>query len=116
MMQAASDKFLGWVRTGSGHDFYVRQLRDMKFTVPIEDLAALELERYAEVCGRTLARAHAKSGDAATMSGYLGKGDQVDAAIGEFAVAYADQTEQDYAALVAAVQSGRIVAASEDEQ
>jgi uncharacterized protein (DUF2252 family) len=115
LMQAASDKFLGWLRVGGEHDFYVRQLRDMKFVVPVEDFNAVQLQRYAVACGRTLARAHAKSGDAATISGYLGKGDAFDAAVGEFAVAYANQTEQDYTAFVDAVQRGRILAASEDE-
>jgi hypothetical protein len=73
------------------------------------------LKWYATACGVTLARAHAKSGDAATLSGYLGKSDNFDQAIGEFALAYADQTERDHAALVAAERSGRIEAVLEDE-
>src|SRR5215831_8695103 len=108
LMQSASDIFLGWARGRHGFDFFGRQLRDMKFSFPIEGIAALQLERYAEVCGWTLARAHAKSGDAAAISGYLGKGDTFDMAMGEFAVTYADQTEQDHAALAKAVDSGRI--------
>ena len=105
----------GWVRGRRGYDFFVRQLRDMKFSMPVEALNAVQLKRYAEVCGWTLARAHAKSGDAATLSGYLGKGDNVDQAIGTFALAYADQTEQDHAALVEAVRAGRLEALIEEE-
>ena len=108
LMQSSSDIFLGWVRGRRGYDFFVRQLRDMKMSAPVEGLSAVQLKRYAEMCGRTLARAHAKSGDAATISGYLGKTDVFDKAIGKFALAYADQTVRDHAALVAAVKSGRI--------
>ncbi len=114
LMQSASDMFLGWLRSSSGHDFYVRQLRDMKFSVPIEQLSAIELERYADVCGWTLARSHAKSGDAATIRGYLGRGDAFDVAVGKFAMSYADQVQQDYDALVAAVRSGRIASVDEN--
>ena len=110
LMQAASDIFLGWVRTRTGHDFYVRQLRDMKFSMPVEDFNAGQLEQYAEVCGWTLARAHAKSGDPAMISGYLGGGDKSEVALADFALAYADQIEQDHAALVAAERSGRVEA------
>lgn len=81
---------------------------------PIKGMTAVQLKRYAEACGWTLARAHAKSGDAATISGYLGKGDNFDQAIGAFALAYADQTEQDHAALVEAVRSGRLEALVEE--
>lgn len=81
---------------------------------PIEGMTAVQLKRYAEACGWTLARAHAKSGDAATISGYLGKGDNFDQAIGAFALAYTDQTEQDHAALVEAVRSGRLEALVEE--
>jgi uncharacterized protein (DUF2252 family) len=115
LMQSSSDIFLGWVRGRRGYDFFVRQLRDMKFSVPIEGFSAVQLKLYAEVCGWTLARAHAKSGDAATISGYLGKGDQFDQAMGEFAVAYADQTEKDHAALVEAVKTGRVEALVEED-
>ncbi len=115
LMQSSSDIFLGWTRGRRGIDFYVRQLRDMKFSVPLEGFSAGQLQRYAEFCGWALARAHAKSGDAATISGYLGKGDQFDQALGNFAVAYADQTEQDYAALVKAERAGRIEALIEED-
>jgi uncharacterized protein (DUF2252 family) len=115
LMQSSSDIFLGWARASSGHDIYVRQLRDMKFSVPVEEAPPDQLLGYAEICAWTLARAHAKSGDAATISGYLGKSDQFDRAMGSFAVAYADQTERDYAALVKAEKSGRIQALREEE-
>ena len=87
----------------------------MKMSVPIEGASAAQLKLYAELCGRTLAHAHAKSGDAATISGYLGKSDTFDQAIGEFALAYADQTVRDHAALVAAVKAGRIKALVEED-
>jgi uncharacterized protein (DUF2252 family) len=114
LMQSSSDIFLGWMRTRRGRDFFVRQIRDMKFSAPIEGLSAKQLTRYAEYCGWTLARAHAKSGDAATISGYLGKSDAFDQALGKFALAYADQTERDHAALVAAERTGRIEALIEE--
>ena len=115
LMQSSSDIFLGWVRGRLGYDFYVRQLRDMKMSAPIEGVTADQIKLYAEMCGWTLARAHAKSGDAATISGYLGKGDQFDEAMGSFAIAYADQTEKDHAALVKAERTGRIQALIEED-
>jgi uncharacterized protein (DUF2252 family) len=114
LMQSSSDIFLGWARGRRGYDFFVRQLRDMKFSAPIEGLSAVQLKRYAKMCGWTLARAHAKSGDASTISGYLGKSGTFDQALGEFAVAYADQNAQDHAALVKAVSSGRVEALVEE--
>lgn len=117
LMQASSDIFLGWARSNIGKDFFVRQLRDMKMSAPIEEgFTNQQLNLYAELCGWTLARAHARSGDAATISGYLGKTDNFDVAIGEFALAYADQTQRDYAALVEAVNSGRVKAIIEEEE
>jgi uncharacterized protein (DUF2252 family) len=115
LMQASSDIFLGWARGARGYDFYGRQLRDMKMSVPIEGMTAVHLKCYATYCGWTLARAHARAGDATTISGYLGKCDAFDQAIGAYATAYADQTERDYAALVKAVSSGRIKALIEEE-
>ncbi len=115
LMQSSSDIFLGWLKGRYGHDFYVRQLRDMKMSFAIEGISAVQLSRYAEFCGWTLARAHAKSADAATISGYLGKGEPFDQAIAAFAVAYADQTEQDHAALVEAAKTGRIEAVLEED-
>lgn len=109
IMQAASDIFLGWTR--SGHvDYFVRQLRDMKTSVALEDLDGGDLAAYAALCGWILARAHACSGDAAQIGGYLGKGDGFDHAVTAFGEAYADQTERDHAALVAAVKAGRLQA------
>ena len=110
LMQAASDIFLGWTTDMAGGHFYVRQLRDMKFAVPIGDIEAKGLANYAAVCGWALARAHAKGGDAAMISGYLGQSDAFDQALAKFAPAYADQTERDHAALVKAVKSGRVQA------
>jgi hypothetical protein len=114
LMQSSSDIFLGWARGRGGRDFFVRQLRDMKFSAPLEGLSAIQLKRYAGICGGVLARAHAKSGDATTISGYLGKSATFDQALGKFAMAYADQNERDYAALVKAVKSGRLEALVED--
>ena len=110
LMQSASDMFLGWMSSEAGIHYYFRQLRDTKFSVPLEALSAAQLARYAQVCGWVLARAHAKGGDAALLSGYLGKSDAFDQALSKFAVSYADQTERDYAALVKAVKSGRVPA------
>jgi hypothetical protein len=86
----------------------------MKFSIPMEAASAQQFERYAEICGWVLARAHAKSGDSATISGYLGKSENFDLAIGKFAVAYADQTERDHAALVKAVRAGRVEVLEEE--
>ena len=117
LMQAASDMMLGWTEGKlRGRHFYVRQLRDMKMSAPVEGASAEQHMLYAELCGRTLAHAHAKSGDAVLISGYLGKSDAFDQAIGEFALAYADQNEKDHAALVAAVKAGRIKALVEEEE
>lgn len=114
LMQSSSDIFLGWTRGRRGKDFFVRQLRDMKMSLPVEGASAVQLKRYAQFCGWTLARAHAKSGDAVTISGYLGKADTFDKALEKFALAYADQNEKDHAALVKAVSSGRLEALVEE--
>jgi len=113
LMQSSSDIFLGWTRGHLGFDFFGRQLRDMKMSATMADLTAETILYYADLCGWTLARAQAKSGDAAVLSGYLGKSDTFDDAIGDFALAYADQNEHDHAALVAAVRSGRVQAVVE---
>jgi uncharacterized protein (DUF2252 family) len=110
LMQAASDVFLGWADGPYGHQYYVRQLRDMKGSVSIDHLTPEDLRRYAMLCGVTLARAHARSGDPAAIAGYLGTGDQFDRAIVAFANAYADQTVTDHAALERAVADGRVEA------
>jgi len=108
LMQATSDLFLGWTRSDSGHDFYLRQLRDMKTSIDLETMTAIDLIGYAGLCGWALARAHARSGDPAVISGYLGENDKFDLAIANFAASYADQNELDYEMLTAAVKSGRI--------
>jgi uncharacterized protein (DUF2252 family) len=110
MLQAASDVFLGWTRDDHGRDYYFRQLRDMSMKVDPERLSSDEWLEYGELCGWALARAHARTGDAARLGGYMGKSDTFDRAIAEFAVAYADQTERDHTALVKAVRSGRLPA------
>jgi uncharacterized protein (DUF2252 family) len=114
IMQAASDVFLGWTRTRTGRDVYVRQLRDMKMSVVIEGSDVELLRHYARMCAHALARAHARSGDAAMMSGYMGSGQTFDDAIGEFAVEYADQNRRDYRAFVNAIREGRIAATVEN--
>ena len=114
LIQPAPDVFLGWGRAtavdGLVHDFYVRQLRDMKGSVaPDEnDFKAAAFDEYAALCGWALAQAHARSGEAALITGYLGTGTVFDDAVARFGVAYADQTERDLAALAAAERSGRI--------
>jgi uncharacterized protein (DUF2252 family) len=109
LMQAASDICLGWV-DADGRDAYVRQLRDMKGSADLESMGPKRLTRYAAVCGATLARAHARSGDAVAIGSYLGKGEVFDVAVAEFALAYAEQAERDHAVLVEAVRSGRMEA------
>jgi uncharacterized protein (DUF2252 family) len=108
LMQAASDIFLGWLRGTGGRDFYSRQLKDMKGSANVEGMSPDELVLYAGLCGWTLARAHARSGDRVQIAAYLGKSERFDGAVADFAEAYADQTERDYAALCAAVESGRV--------
>ena len=118
LMQAESDIFLGWTRVpnpldGIDRDFYVRQLKDWKFSVPIEQMLPKGLELYARLCGATLARAHARSGDRIALAAYLGGSDKFDQAIADFAETYADQNERDYAALKAAVKEGKVEATTE---
>ena len=114
LMQAASDIFLGWCPAvgidGRQRDFYVRQLWDWKRSVEVERLAPHGLELYARICGWTLARAHARSGDRVAIAAYLGAGEGFEQAIAEFSESYADQSERDHAALVAAIESGRVAA------
>ena len=118
LMQASSDIFLGWQRadvdpSGQQHDFYVRQLRDWKYSFDIESLTPQAFRLYGELCGWTLARAHARSGDRIAVAAYLGGSPVFDRAITEFAGAYADQNERDHQALLDAVASGRITAERE---
>jgi len=110
-MQAASDIFLGWNKIKlTGTPVYYRQLKDKKGSFEMQKLDVSGLGAYLEVCGLCLARAHARTGDSVWISGYLGSGTVFDEAIGDFAVAYADQVEQDYQLLVDAFNSGRIQA------
>ena len=108
LMQSASDLFLGWVVAASGRHFYVRQLNDMKLKVLIELFNPSTMMQYAEVCGWTLAMAHARSGEPSKISGYLGKSDRFDRAIAQFSIAYADQSERDYDRFRKAVSDGRL--------
>jgi uncharacterized protein (DUF2252 family) len=115
LMQAASDIFLGWLTNEQGidggrHDFYVRQLWDGKGSAEIEQMTPHTMGLYAQLCGGTLARAHARSGDTIAIASYLGGGDKFDRAMDDFAEAYADQNDRDYEAVIAAVESGRLKA------
>lgn len=110
LMQSATDIFLGWVEGKGGNHFYVRQMRDMKIKPLVELFGPAVMNKYAEACGWALARAHARSGDAAKIAGYLGKNADFDEALANFADAYANQNEKDHRALVRAVQQGRLEA------
>jgi uncharacterized protein (DUF2252 family) len=116
LMQATSDIFLGWLRVqspeGGDEDYYLRQLRDWKLSAEIEQMRPQSLELYARLCGWTLARAHARSGDRIAISAYLGSSTRFDNAVADFAEAYADQNQRDHAALQAAVTAGRAEAES----
>jgi len=117
LMQAESDIFLGWTHaTGADkvdRDFYVRQLKDWKFSFPIEQAIPSGLKLYAQLCGWTLARAHARSGDRVALAAYLGGSAKFDEAIAGFAETYADQNDRDYAALKTAVKDGKAEATTE---
>ena len=116
LMQAESDIFLGWTRVagpdGVDRDYYVRQLKDWKLSLPIEQMIPSGMKVYARLCGWTLARAHARSGDRVALAAYLGGSAKFDNAIADFAETYADQNERDYAALQAAVKDGKITAST----
>ena len=116
LMQASSDIFLGWQQTtgpdGVPRDYYVRQLRDWKFSMPIEQMQPVGMVLYAGMCAWTLARAHACSGDRVAIAAYLGKTDKFDQAIADFAETYADQNERDHTEL-AAVKNGTAPATTE---
>jgi len=115
LMQSASDIFLGWTKGKLGRHFYVRQLRDMKLSAMVELFNPVTMTQYAEICGWALARAHARSGAPAQISGYLGKSDKFDKAIAKFSVAYADQSERDHDVLLKAAQAGRVEVVMEAE-
>jgi uncharacterized protein (DUF2252 family) len=114
LMQAAPDLFLGWATGGARQlQFYVRTLKDSRLAAIGTALQTDALPFYARLCGRTLARAHARSGDAAAIAGYLGDSDGFDGPLATFALAYADQTERDYRAFLTAIKAGRIEAVRE---
>ena len=108
LMQAASDIFLGWFRSAQGHDYYLRQFRDMKVSAEVETFRPDTLVAYATMCAWALARAHAKAGDAAMIAGYLGSTERFDNALVKYSKAYADQAERDYETFQAAIRSGRL--------
>src|SRR6202042_2964973 len=115
LMQASSDIFLGWLHVDAGldgkpRDFYGRQLKDWKGSAEIEQMVPQAMAAYGKLCGWTLARAHARSGDRIAIAAYLGGGDSFDRALVEFSKAYADQNERDFRRLASAVESGKLVA------
>jgi hypothetical protein len=114
LMQAASDIFLGWQRAvgvdGVRRDFYVRQLRDWKASLPPEQMVPAGMTVYGRLCGWTLARAHARAGDRVAIAAYLGRKDTFDQAIADFAISYADQNEKDHGRLLEEIASGRVEA------
>src|SRR5262245_35321189 len=115
LMQATSDIFLGWLHVDSGldeqpRDFYVRQLKDWKGSAEIEQMVPSGMATYGTLCGWTLARAHARSGDRIAIASYLGNGDRFDRAILEFSKTDAEENEREYQAMASAVKSGRIAA------
>jgi uncharacterized protein (DUF2252 family) len=114
LMQASSDIFLGWDQVvgidGVQRDFYIRQLRDWKGSAEVDQMVPEGMLAYGRLCGWTLARAHARSGDRIAIASYLGTSSAFDVALGTFAESYADQNERDYDALLAAIADGRVVA------
>ena len=114
LMQPVSDIFLGWTKGRLGRHYYIRQLRDIKIKFAVETFGKALMLLDAEWCGHTLALSHARSGDPALISGYLGKGDSFDKAIEAFSIAYADQNDKDYAGLKRAISSGKIKAVIEE--
>jgi uncharacterized protein (DUF2252 family) len=115
LMQSSSDIFLGWTSGRSGRQYYVRQLRDAKIKFEVDRFDAPHMIQFAEHCGATLARAHARTGEPATISGYLGKSDKFDRAIADFSIVYADQVERDYECFVKAIRQGRLEARAEEK-
>ncbi|MRR23078.1 DUF2252 domain-containing protein [bacterium] len=114
LLQPFSDPFLGWTTGQGGRDLFFRQLRDIKISIKVETFGKTEMLNYADWCGQALALSHARTGDAAMLSGYMGSGDVLDKAVAEFSFAYADQNEQDYASFMKAVKSGKIEAELEE--
>ena len=114
LLQPFSDPFLGWTTGQGGRDLFFRQLRDIKISIKVETFGKTEMLNYADWCGQALALSHARTGDAAMLSGYMGSGDVLDKAVAEFSFAYADQNEQDYASFMKAIKSGKIEAEFEE--
>jgi uncharacterized protein (DUF2252 family) len=113
LIQPASDIFLGWTETRGGRHYYIRQLRDVKIKFAVETFGTPEMALFSQWCGYSLALSHARSGDAAVISGYLGKSDIFDKAIAAFSIAYADQNEKDHTALKRAIRDGKVEAVFE---
>jgi hypothetical protein len=113
LMQSASDIFLGWCTSKTGRHFYVRQLRDIKLKPSVTEFSSTDMVQFAEWCGWTLARAHARSGEPAMIAGYLGTKDTFDKAIAAFSIAYADQTERDYQLVRKSARAGKLEVALE---
>ena len=110
-MQASSDIFLGWTKGATDNRYlYWRQLRDMKGSIDVEIMMPMGLSFYGRVCGQSLARSHARSGDPVALAAYLGKKDRFEEAIADFSERYADQNERDYDAFLTAIKSGRLAA------
>jgi hypothetical protein len=114
LLQPASDMFLGWSEAANGRHCFIRQLRDIKISVRVETFGRAEMDLYATWCARALALSHARSGNSAMLSGYMGKSDAFDRAIATFSMAYADQNESDHAALDRAVRQGKVQAVFEE--
>jgi uncharacterized protein (DUF2252 family) len=110
IMQPFSDAFLGWTVGKEGRHYFIRQLRDIKISLKVETFKKKEMLSYADWCGQALALSHARSGDAAMLSGYMGNSDTFDQAIAKFSIAYADQNEKDHASLMKAIKSGKLKA------
>jgi len=114
LLQPFSDPFLGWTVGQGGRHLFFRQLRDIKISIKVETFGKPEMLNYADWCGQALALSHARSGDAALLSGYMGSSDTFDRAIKDFSIAYADQNEKDHAAFMKAIKTGRIEAEFEE--
>jgi hypothetical protein len=112
MLQSGSDVFLGWTRDDHGRDYYFRQLRDMRMKIDLEAMSRQDWIEYVEICGWALARAHARTGDAALIAGYLVKNDSFDKAVEQFAIDYADQMERDHRVLIRAIKARRVPAST----
>jgi uncharacterized protein (DUF2252 family) len=110
LMQPFSDPFLGWTKGKGGRHYFFRQLRDIKISVKVETFGKMEMINYADWCGQALALSHARSGNAAMLSGYMGSNDRLDNAIADFSFAYADQNEKDHASILKAIKKGKIEA------